>query len=260
MSSNKKNNSRPSSNSATSARRSGSPVEAARKSFVPAESDVATDTPSAKPAATSAGTSTGAKTSTQATSARQAARLERQRKRRRQQIITWSVGGVVVLLVVAGLVLWQISQGPKTDVNGVTTFGTLSQSHVTGTVTYAQVPPVGGPHNPVWLNCGIYDKPVPNENAVHSLEHGAVWITYQPNLPADQVAQLQGLVRGQTYLILSPYTGLPSPVVASAWSTQLKLDSASDPRLASFISTYRLGPQTPELGAACTGGVGTPLQ
>jgi len=228
-------------------------VEAARKSFVPAESDVATETP-----ASGAGTVT--KTSTQATSARQAARLERQRKRRRQQIITWSVVGVIVLAVVAGVVVWQISQGPKTDSSGITTFGTLSQSHVSGTVTYPQVPPVGGPHNQIWLNCGIYDKPVPNENAVHSLEHGAVWITYQPNLPADQIAQLQTLVRGQTYVILSPYTGLPSPVVASAWSTQLKLQSASDPRLASFLSTYRQGPQTPEPGAACSGGVGTPLQ
>ncbi|MBN9392482.1 MAG: DUF3105 domain-containing protein [Chloroflexi bacterium] len=253
MSTNKKNNSRPSSNPATSTRRSGSPVEAARKSFVPAESDVATETP-----ASGAGTVT--KTSTQATSARQAARLERQRKRRRQQIITWSVVGVIVLAVVAGVVVWQISQGPKTDSSGITTFGTLSQSHVSGTVTYPQVPPVGGPHNQIWLNCGIYDKPVPNENAVHSLEHGAVWITYQPNLPADQIAQLQTLVRGQTYVILSPYTGLPSPVVASAWSTQLKLQSASDPRLASFLSTYRQGPQTPEPGAACSGGVGTPLQ
>lgn len=236
-------------------------MEAARKSFVPAEneSEIATETSSAKPATTSSA-SAGAKPSAQVTSARQAARLERQRKRRRQQIITWSAVGVVALLVIGGVVAWQISQGPKTDSSGITTFGTLSQSHVSGTVTYPQVPPVGGPHNQIWLNCGIYDKPVPNENAVHSLEHGAVWITYQPNLPADQIAQLQALVRGQTYLILSPYTGLPSPVVASAWSTQLKLQSAGDPRLADFIKTYRQGPQTPEPGAACSGGVGTPLQ
>ena len=254
MSSNKKNSTRPSTGaSSPTTRRAGSPVEAARKSLVPEGSDVATEAPSAK-------TASGAKASTQAVSARQAARLERQKKRQRQQIITWSVVGIIVLAVIAGIVFWQISQGPKTDSNGIMTFGTLSQTHVTNPVTYPQIPPVGGPHNPIWQNCGIYDKPIANENAVHSLEHGAVWITYQPGLPADQIAQLQALVRGQTYVLLSPYTGLPSPVVASAWSTQLKLTSASDPRLASFISTYRQGPQTPEQGAACTGGVGTPIQ
>jgi hypothetical protein len=128
-----------------------------------------------------------------------------------------------------------------------------SQQHVTGPVTYAQTPPAGGPHNPVWLNCGIYDAPVPNENAVHSMEHGAVWITYDPALAADQVAALQQTVN-TTYEVLSPYPGLPAPVVASAWGKQLTLTGAEDPRLPAFIRAYRQGPQTPEPGAPCTGG------
>ena len=256
MSTNKKNSARPSASpTPTATRRAGSPVEAARKSFVSEENGGA---PEIQPAS-AAKTSSGGRTSAQAVSTRQAARMERQKQRRRQQIILWSVIGIIVLAVIGGVVFWQISQSPKTDSSGITTFGTLAQTHVTGAVTYPQIPPVGGPHSPVWQNCGIYDKPIANENAVHSLEHGAVWITYQPGLPADQIAQLQALVKGQTYVLLSPYTGLPSPVVASAWSTQLKLNSASDPRLASFISTYRQGPQTPEPGAACTGGVGTPI-
>ncbi len=257
MSSNKKNSTRPStSSSSPTARRAGSPVEAARRSLVVEDGDIATE----KQTVPTAKTSSGGKAYGQVVSARQAARLERLKKRQRQQIITWSVVGIIVLAVIAGVVFWQISLGPKTGANGVLTFGTLSQTHLTSPVTYPQIPPVGGPHSPIWQNCGIYDKPVANENAVHSLEHGAVWITYQPGLPADQIAQLQALVRGQTYMLLSPYTGLPSPIVASAWSTQLKLTSASDPRLADFIKTYKQGPQTPEPGAACSGGVGTPIQ
>ncbi|HET9972943.1 MAG TPA: DUF3105 domain-containing protein [Streptosporangiaceae bacterium] len=38
------------------------------------------------------------------------------------------------------------------------------------------------------MNCGIYDQPVPNERAVHNMEHGAIWITYQPSLPQAQVS------------------------------------------------------------------------
>jgi hypothetical protein len=124
-------------------------------------------------------------------------------------------------------------------------------------VDYPQSPPVGGPHNPIWQNCGFYSKPVRNEHAVHSMEHGAVWITYSPDLPEDQVEEIKSLTL-KNYVLVSPYPGLPAPVVASAWGKQLRLDSANDPRLGQFVTTYRLGPQNPEPGAPCSGGVGSP--
>ena len=130
--------------------------------------------------------------------------------------------------------------------------------HTEGDVDYAQTPPAGGEHNPVWQNCGFYDEPVTDETAVHSLEHGAVWITYSSDLPQDQVEQLRDLAHSQTYILVSPYPDLPSPVVASAWGKQLNLKSADDPDLGRFIRAYRQGPQTPEPGAVCTGGVGRP--
>jgi hypothetical protein len=99
---------------------------------------------------------------------------------------------------------------------------------------------------------------VRNETAVHTLEHGAVWITYAPDLPAAQVDTIRDLVEGQNCVLASPYEGLPSPVVASAWSKQLRLEDADDPDLEQFIGAFRQGPQTPEPGAACTGGVGDP--
>jgi hypothetical protein len=99
---------------------------------------------------------------------------------------------------------------------------------------------------------------VRDENAVHSLEHGAVWITYRPDLPQNQVDQLRDLAQNQTYVLVSPRADLPSPVVASAWGKQLRLQSADDPDLERFIGAFRQGPQTPEQGAACTGGIGQP--
>ncbi|HEY7834914.1 MAG TPA: DUF3105 domain-containing protein [Ktedonobacterales bacterium] len=191
---------------------------------------------------------------------------EEQQQARAQQLrrIGWVSGGVVALGVVVYLIVHAIVTAPTAlppapaSIPGVVTYSNLSRNHVQGHVNYPQTPPVGGDHNPVWLNCGIYTQPVPNENAVHSLEHGAVWITYQPNLVAADVTRLQNLVRGHDYVILSPYDGPPSPVVASAWGLQLKVNSASDPRIAQFISKYAQGPQTPEPGAPCSGGTGTP--
>jgi predicted small secreted protein len=141
---------------------------------------------------------------------------------------------------------------------GVTkSYSNLSRNHTKGPVDYPQSPPVGGPHNPIWQNCGFYSEPVRNENAVHSMEHGAVWITYRPDLPKDQVEKIKSLTQ-KGYVLASPYPGLPAPVVASAWGKQLRLNSTNDPRLEQFVSTYSQGPQNPEPGAPCSGGVGSP--
>ena len=186
------------------------------------------------------------------------------RNRRITQIGLWGGGAVVVGLIGWAIVSSIISANERSaaqarTIAGVVTYSNLARNHVTGALTYAQVPPVGGNHNPVWLNCGIYNQPVPNENAVHSLEHGAVWITYRPDLSAADVTRLQNLVRGHSYVILSPYPGLPAPVVASAWGLQLKVNSASDARLAQFIAKYEQGPQDLEPSALCSTGVGTPI-
>jgi len=120
------------------------------------------------------------------------------------------------------------------------------------------------------MNCGVYDEPVPNERAGHNLEHGVVWITWRPNLPPKDVAQLERLVRrqpdvvvtiggqrrdtGERYIDLSPYPGLPAPIVISSWAHQLRVSSPKDPRLQRFIDTFRQNPKySPEYGITCSG-------
>lgn len=141
------------------------------------------------------------------------------------------------------------------SIEGVKFYENLSSEHVTTPVTYPQSPAVGGDHSARWTSCGIYTKPVEQMQAVHSMEHGAVWVTYRPDLPADQVQALTDLVGSNTYVLLSPYPGQEAPVTATAWGIQLTLDNASDERLPEFLRTYVQGEQTPEPGAPCTGGV-----
>ena len=173
----------------------------------------------------------------------------------------WLWAPVVLLgaIVAAAVGVYLFNRTPS-DLTGVQTFPNVARDHAEGPQTYDPAPPVGGAHNQAWLTCGIYDQPVPNENTVHSMEHGAVWVTYQPDLPAADVETLRGLMRGRRYGVLSPYPNIPSPVVASAWGVQLRLDSVSDPRLASFVEKYENGSQTPEPGASCRGTVGRPIQ
>ena len=178
---------------------------------------------------------------------------ERQRRRTLMIRLGLAVAALIVIAIVA-IVIVSRRQSDTSTVAGVQSYSYPGGQHTEGPVDYAENPPVGGPHNPVWQNCGYYASPVANENAVHSLEHGTVWITYSPDLPQEQVDRLKALANGQSYILVSPYDGLPSPVVASAWGHQLQLDSVDDPRLDAFIREYRLSPKAPEPGAACTGG------
>lgn len=158
------------------------------------------------------------------------------------------------------------SAGPATvdgsatavSIDGVERFDDLARDHVDGPVDYDQEPPVGGPHAAVWQTCGAYDEPIADPNGVHSMEHGAVWITFDPDLPDEQVNQLLGRAAVSTHVLVSPRARLPSPVVASAWGVQLSLPDANDDRLDAFLDAHVQGPQTPEPGATCAGGLGSP--
>ena len=131
------------------------------------------------------------------------------------------------------------------------------RSHVEGPVDYDRVPPLGGPHAPVWANCGVYeDQIVPPELAVHSMEHGAVWIAYPDDGQVD-VDRLRDLATGQPDVLVSPSDEVDG-VVATAWGVQLIADGADDPGLPAFIEAYVRGPGTPEPGAPCSGGAGEP--
>ncbi len=180
-------------------------------------------------------------------------RAKEQARERRRTLLVWGAVVATVALI-GGSVAFAIvrEQANKPSLAAVKTY-TVDQGHVNTPVTYEQTPPAGGEHAGVWLNCGTYAAPVPNENAVHSMEHGAVWVTYKPDLPADQVQALKDAMPA-TYAVLSPHPDVKAPVVASAWGKQLELTGAGDPRLPAFIKQFRQGPQTPEPGAICTGG------
>lgn len=174
---------------------------------------------------------------------------------RRRGVLIWGTAAVVIAAVVGAVVFAIVRDSPATvDLSAVEDFDYTGGKHLTEQIDYEENPPVGGPHHPAWWDCGVYSEEVPNEHAVHSLEHGTVWLTYQPDLPAEQVAVLEELGQDE-YMLVSPDADQESPVVATSWAHQMVLDTADERTLTAFIREYRQGPDTPELGAACTGGV-----
>jgi Protein of unknown function (DUF3105) len=181
----------------------------------------------------------------------------------------WIVGAVVLVIAasIVGYAIYQVHEdgiGYQTKADAITGIKDYRKSdpkmltyeaHATGVIPYPMHPPVGGAHNPVWQRClgDVYDAPIADEHAVHSMEHGAVWIAYNPDLPAAQVAQLAAKVKGNDYMLMSPYPGLDTPISLQTWGFQLKLDSASDPRVDEFIKDLRQISSV-EPGATCASG------
>lgn len=161
---------------------------------------------------------------------------------------------MAVVLLLLGGVWWSDYLKNKqiaVQIEGIQTYSYTGRDHVQGEVAYDENPPVGGKHAQVWAACNgnVYDQPVVKEQGVHALEHGAVWITYQPSLSTDQIEALKKKVRG--YTLMSPLAEQDAPVILTAWNNQLRLQSADDPRIDQFLGKFRQGPQTPEPGATC---------
>ncbi|WP_415950709.1 DUF3105 domain-containing protein [Streptomyces sp. KLOTTS4A1] len=209
-------------------------------------------------------------------SAERRARVEEMRRaeharERRTRLITITVSTAIVAgLVGFGSYLF-INEKNKQDeadakakaaseapIGGIKEFDAekLGRNHVKTPVSYPQTPPVGGDHDPTWLNCDgdVYDEPVRNENAVHSLEHGAVWVTYNKQAKDADVEALKEKVKATPYSLMSPVEAQEGALMLTAWGKQVTVDSAKDPRVESFFAKFVQGPQTPEPGAACTSG------
>lgn len=147
-------------------------------------------------------------------------------------------------------------------IEGVQTFPDKAEyhNHVAAlTDPEGNIPSPFGAHFGAWQNCGIYNQPIELGSVLHSMEHGAVWLTYSTDLSDSQIVALQSFARGHAYVLMSPYPPQTKPVVLSAWGVQLVIDTLPDDRIAKFIAYYEQGPQNPEPGAPCSGAIGNPL-
>jgi putative peptide zinc metalloprotease protein len=179
-----------------------------------------------------------------------------------------AAGAMLAALTAGTAVLWSSGfyWAPKVPVSlsktatpaGVRTFEIGAHGPSAASISYGHHPPVGGRYATRWQNCGFYASPVPDALAVHSLARGAIWIAYSPAITKPEQALLHTVAVQLPYVLVTPYDGLRSRVVLSAWGKQLGLPSLTDPRLVQFIQAFRLADAAPEHGKPCAGGIGTP--
>ncbi len=159
-----------------------------------------------------------------------------------KKIIPWSMG-VLGVLIVIGIAWWFLQrQVPKTTPGEF--IPELSRDHIpvgSSHVAYNSNPPTSGPHYADPQPCGIYDEEIPDEAVIHTLEHGAVWISFRPDISAELKDALTSLAQRYSKVVLSPRKANESDVAAAAWTRLLKVSASTfNPELLEdFIKAWR---------------------
>jgi len=198
---------------------------------------------------------------------------------RRIPIIVWFLVGALVIL---GVGIWFFTTNSaltgsdkknpddpipvSRDVPGTKYFKIVGRTHIASGVPgtgYISNPPTSGNHWASPAKNGIYDKQLPDEQIIHDLEHGYVWISYVPKAKGEAtpgakvkdgvsdevVKKLKEIVEGDNWkVILEPRANDDAPIVLVAWGRLLNLETPDYNKIKDFIKTYRdRGPEkTPE--------------
>jgi len=202
--------------------------------------------------------------------ARREAKVREAAKRRRQQRITRIVRTAAILGAGAAIVWFLFLRTGIPDAiagHEVEHFDTFKieslqgQLHTDQPVNYASDPPVSGAHRLTPADCGVYSQQIPKENMVHTLEHGAVGVLYQPDADPKEIAEIEQLVKSyDSHTFSAPYPGLENPYTVVAWAHLMRLDELDTAAIREFIGAFRQGGDAPEANQECPLGIDSPFQ
>lgn len=181
--------------------------------------------------------------------ARRLEKMEEQARRRRVERRERMVRYLMLLLLGLGI-FWFFfirGRGPS-EINGheVETLSTVGTGdHTSNPVSYESSPPVSGAHAPSPAPCGTYAQEIPNEVQVHTLEHGAIGVQYQPTIPAEQIEEIEEIVGSyDSHVFSAPYAASPTPISLTAWGRLMRLDEVEEDSIREFIDAFiRKGPE-----------------
>lgn len=181
--------------------------------------------------------------------------LERRRKAERRERIVRRLG--ILALALFALWFFFIRGGVPDEIRGhrIEHYSTSAgnPTHVDTPVQYDMSPPVSGQHAATPAQCGTYGAALPNENLVHSLEHGAVAVLYEPTVAQEEVRQIEELVASyDSHTISAPYEGeMETPIAVAAWANVMRLDTFEEEAVTDFVDAFRAGGQAPEAFQDC---------
>ena len=186
------------------------------------------------------------------TEARAARRERRNRRNRLKKILALTaVGGVSALFLIALFVPQSFGGGERSvpDGPGVRQED-QGREHVPEGGSHAPYntnPPTSGWHYDRWASWGIKTEPLPSELFIHNMEHGGIILHYNcPDGCADEVEQMEEIVRRTDETILMPNPDIESRFALTAWTWLLTMDEYDDDLARKFVKNHWNSPIAPE--------------
>ncbi len=189
-------------------------------------------------------------------------RAEQEAKQRKAAARAGLVRGAA-LIALAALAVWFVFfRGQTPDEIGgheLTKFsGGGVGEHAEGTLDYEMSPPVEGTHATSPAACGVHGTAIPNENLVHSLEHGAVGLMFSPDASPDDITALEDLALEFDENVLSaPFSGMESPFSVISWGERMDLAELDVDAMREYIDVF--AGKGPEAGQTCPSTTDSPF-
>jgi hypothetical protein len=158
-------------------------------------------------------------------------------KSRMNKIFFWTVALLVVGLIVYGLVVASIRStnddanrpGQAVPIQGREHIA-VGASHA----AYNSNPPTSGPHYEQDASWGVYQTELPDEQLIHNLEHGGIWISYN-GIDDKTKTDLEKIAQSDPKIIVEPRSQDDAPIVLASWGRLQKLQVYDEKTILDFI-------------------------
>lgn len=158
----------------------------------------------------------------------------------------------LVILVVSGGVYWLIKRSQRKTAERkiyAVQFPDQGRNHINVGAShpdYNSNPPTSGWHYANPAQKGIYKNQLPDEQAIHNLEHGYVWISYRLDASLEIIKQLENFYGFGKKVVVEPRKENDKLIAITAWNWLDKFDPVSSTslsdtelkRIGDFIDEY----------------------
>jgi hypothetical protein len=160
---------------------------------------------------------------------------------------------IVVVLVVLSVVgyLQLTKKSPEEiafeqEVEEVSLDGKVEEFEIEGanhigaeqTTTYNTNPPTSGSHWASPAGWGFNDKELPDEQLVHNIEHGGIWITYK-DLDEESINRLKDIAKSNSNsVVITKREENNNPLVVASWGRMMRLTEVDEALIQKYIDTY----------------------
>lgn len=160
------------------------------------------------------------------------------------------IGGIAVVVIGVGILL-SLQDAKVNDLKAPEdkdseqigqAFENLGSEHIQVGAEHAPYnsnPPTSGPHYVQPAEWGVYPSPLKDEQAVHNLEHGGIWISYK-DIDDQTKEQLETIAKANSgSVILSPRPDGEAKISLASWTRLEKLDSYDEGKILEFIKSNK---------------------